>query len=435
MPERKRYALIGTGGRSVMFLNALAGKHRDESELVAMCDMSQTRMKWQLDRMAREFSFAPVPTYSEKDFDRMIRETKPDTVIVTTPDATHHTYIIRAMELGCDVISEKPMTTDAAKARAIFDAIDRTKRKLRVTFNYRYTPHTTKVREIIATGQIGTPLFVDLHWVLDTSHGADYFRRWHRLKEMSGGLLVHKATHHFDIINWWIDSYPKTVYAMGELKFYGKKAADSRGEKYAYERYLGKSDPKQDPFAIDMSKDSDLKGLYLEAEKETGYIRDRNVFNDDINIEDTMALTVKFRSGVIMSYSLIAYCPWEGLRVAVTGTKGRVELYDQHGGHIICGDDDKMPAAAPEKGHELTITLFPMFGHPQRIEVPRAEGTHGGADPILVRDIFSSNRTPDPFGRFATHLGGAASILTGIAANESIATGIPVEVDKLLKLP
>jgi hypothetical protein len=144
---------------------------------------------------------------------------------------------------------------------------------------------------------------------------------------------------------------------------------------------------------------------------------------------------VKFRSGVIMSYSLIAYSPWEGLRVSVTGTKGRVELYDKHGGHIICGQDEQKLAAAQEKGHEKAITLFPMFGQPQRIEVPKAEGAHGGADPLLMRDIFSNHRAPDPFGRFATHLDGAASVLTGIAANESIASGLPVDVDKLLKLP
>ena len=70
-------------------------------------------------------------------------------MIVTTVDATHHQYIIRAMELGCDVITEKPMTTDAEKAAAIFDAIDRTGRKLRVTFNYRYTPGYTKMRELV----------------------------------------------------------------------------------------------------------------------------------------------------------------------------------------------------------------------------------------------------------------------------------------------
>src|SRR5437763_392954 len=62
---------------------------------------------------------------------------------------------------------------------------------------------------------------VDFHECLDTSHGADYFRRWHRLKQNSGTLLVHKASHHFDLANWWLDSMPMEVTAFGDLKFYG----------------------------------------------------------------------------------------------------------------------------------------------------------------------------------------------------------------------
>ncbi|MCA9886701.1 MAG: Gfo/Idh/MocA family oxidoreductase, partial [Anaerolineae bacterium] len=166
-------------------------------------------------------------------------ETKPDTVIVATIDAMHHHYIIRAMDLGCDVITEKPMTTDAAKLRAIFEAIDRTGRSLRVTFNYRYAPAYTQFRELIMNGAVGRPLLVDFSWMLDTSHGADYFRRWHREKENSGGLMVHKATHHFDLVNWWIDSYPQEVFALGSLGFYGAKNAAARGETYPYSRYTG----------------------------------------------------------------------------------------------------------------------------------------------------------------------------------------------------
>ena len=57
--------------------------------------------------------------------------------------------------------------------------------------------------------------------MLDTKHGADYFRRWHRDKAHSGGLLVHKASHHFDLVNWWIQSAPTRVFASGGLRFYG----------------------------------------------------------------------------------------------------------------------------------------------------------------------------------------------------------------------
>src|SRR5688572_5435605 len=267
-----------------MYISALTSTYRDAAELVALCDLSQTRMDWYNAQLQKHAGLAPRPTYPADLFDRMIAETKPDVVIVATIDRTHHQYIIRAMELGCDVITEKPMTTDQDKMRAIFDTIERTGRSLRVTFNYRYSPAYTRFRQIIMDGDIGRPLAVDFAWLLDTSHGADYFRRWHREKENSGGLMVHKATHHFDLVNWWIDSYPHSVMAMGDLLFYGRENAEARGENYPYSRYTGVPEASNDPFALFLDSKEELQGLYLAAEAETGYLRDRNVFGEPITI-------------------------------------------------------------------------------------------------------------------------------------------------------
>jgi predicted dehydrogenase len=280
MNQRKRYAVVGTGGRAGLYIETLFTTYADVGELVALCDLSQTRMNWYNQQLAERLDAAPLPSYPAADFDRMIAETRPDTVIVTTMDCTHHEYITRAMALGCDVITEKPMTTDLEKLRAIYAAIKSTGKSLRVTFNYRYAPAYTLFRELLMQGVVGQPKLVDFSWLLDTSHGADYFRRWHREKVNSGGLLVHKATHHFDLVNWWIASYPQSVFALGSLSFYGKANAEARGEHYDYTRYTGEAAAANDPFALQLTSQAALKGLYLDAEAETGYLRDRNVFGD-----------------------------------------------------------------------------------------------------------------------------------------------------------
>lgn len=440
---KKRYAIVGTGGRSVMFLDAITTTFASECELTGICDISPTRMHWHIGRLAAKYSVPAVPTYEAADFDRMIKETKPDIVIVCTVDHTHHTYIVRAMELGCDVISEKPMTTDSEKAQAILDAVERTGQNLRVTFNYRYIPAVSKLREIIAAGTIGRPLAVDFCWMLDTKHGADYFRRWHREKDKSGGLLVHKATHHFDLVNWWINSYPKTVFAQGSLSFYGRENAEQRGNTPSYERYTGSTEAENDPFALflDRSRGDDdiysgqtLRGLYLNAEADSGYVRDRNVFGGDISIEDTMSVLARYENGAQMTYSLLAYSPWEGFRVAITGDKGRVELYDKHGSHIIAGQDADALATEQARGHEQKLRVFPMFGIPYDIDVPVGVGPHGGGDKVMLEQLFSSSAPADPLKRAASHLDGAASILVGISANESIRTGQLVRCAELLPL-
>lgn len=432
--SRRRYAIVGTGSRAGMFVEALAGTYRETSDLVGLCDLSQTRMDWHNRRIVALAGGPPRPTYPAASFDRMIAETRPDTVIVTTMDATHHLYITRAMELGCDVITEKPMTTDAGKMRAIFDAIARTGRALRVTFNYRYAPAYTTFRRLLMEGVVGRPLLVDFSWLLDTRHGADYFRRWHRERENSGGLLVHKATHHFDLVNWWIGSYARDVFAMGGLGFYGRANAETRGESYAYSRYTGSEAARNDPFALFLDRTAAFRGLYLEAEKESGYVRDRNVFGEPITIEDTMTVTARYRSGAILSYCLVTYAPWEGLRVAVTGDRGRLEMDVAENVTHLMEDADRARAS---KGSfkNVRITVQPMFGAPREVPVHSGEGGHGGADPVMLEQLFSPSPPPDPDDRAASHVDGAAAALVGIAANESIRTGRLVSLDDLLPLP
>jgi len=432
MSDKKRYALVGTGSRAGMFVDAIATTYSNVAELVAFCDLSRVRMDWYNAQLI-ERGLPPLPTYLAAQFDQMIQETRPDVVIVATVDATHHLYIIRAMELGCDVITEKPMTTSVESLKAIYDAIERTGKHMRVTFNYRYAPTYTRLRELILEGIVGRPLAVDFSWMLDTSHGADYFRRWHREKENSGGLLVHKATHHFDLVNWWIDSYPQDVFAMGNLLFYGRENAEARGEHYPYERYTGVEAAKNDPFALSLDEMAVYKGLYLNAEAETGYLRDRNVFGEPITIEDTMNVTVRYRNGVLLSYCLIAYSPWEGLRVAITGTKGRVELEIVENINHLQGDGAAKASKSAFKS--ATMRVHPMFGESREVSVPTGDGGHGGADPVMLADIFSSSPDSDPLHRAASHLDGAASILVGIASNLAMQSGQMIHIPDLFHLP
>jgi len=264
---------------------------------------------------------------------------------------------------------------------------------------------------------------------------ADYFRRWHREKHNSGGLLVHKATHHFDLVNWWIGSYPQEVFALGELKFYGKANAAARGEHYPYDRYTGEPAAKDDPFALFLDRNSSLTGLYLAAEADSGYIRDRNVFGEPITIEDTMTVTARYRNGVLLSYCLVAYSPWEGLRVAVTGNKGRIELDVMENVSAVMGQAQETGLEASTGSFKQTrLTVFPMFGRPHDVEILAGQGGHGGADPVLLEHLFAETPPADPYNRAASHVDGVASVLLGIAANQSLATGECIHVDSLFPL-
>jgi predicted dehydrogenase len=428
MANKKSYVIVGTGGRSQMFYEAIAKDFKETSELLAMCDVNQTRMDYANQRLQEKYGHPAVPTYKADEFDRMIAERKPDTVIVTSVDRTHHTYMIRAMELGCDVITEKPMTVDEEKCQQILDTVKKTGRNVRVTFNYRYSPHHTKVRELIADGALGDVFAVHFEWLLNTKHGADYFRRWHRDKRNSGGLLVHKSTHHFDLVNFWLGAQPQTVFAFGDLLFYGRENAERRGVTEFYDRATGNPIAAEDPFALHLDQSPSLKAMYLDAEHEDGYRRDQSVFSDGISIEDTMGVIVRYDNKAMMTYSLTAYAPWEGYRVSFTGSKGRLELSVVEQSYVNAGGDKAMEGALKGK----MMTMYPMFGAPYEVSVEEGVGGHGGGDLVMLRDIFGEPQN-DRFRRAASHIDGASSILTGIAANRAIRTGLPVRVKDLVR--
>ena len=425
--DKKKYAVVGVGSRSGMYLNAVMGDYRDRSELVGLCDINMTRMKFFAGRAFENNDHPEVPRYHSSDFDKMIAEKKPDVVVVTTMDRTHDEYICRAMEHGCDVITEKPMTIDAERCQRIIDTVKRTGRSLTVTFNYRYAPRNSKVKELIASGEIGDVTSIHFEWLLDTRHGADYFRRWHRDKLNSGGLMVHKATHHFDLINWWMDSAPEKVFAIGRLGFYGRENAEKRGVTRFYSRAYGSETAANDPFAIHLEKDEKL---------EDGYQRDQSVFGYNISIEDNISVTAQYRNKAIMSYSLNAHAPWEGYRVMFNGTLGRIELNTKENSYVS-GSDDDINLTENRANDNIIKTSIPSiliqkhWQTAREVTYEQAKGGHGGGDTRLLKDIFVGAEN-DPLNHAAGYEAGAMSILTGVAANRSMATGMPVNIDDLV---
>jgi len=416
----KKYALVGTGGRAGMYIAAIGGQWKETATLVAFCDTNHTRMQY-ANQLLKNEGGAPVSTWHASQFEAMIHETRPDVIIVTTMDRTHDDYIVRALHAGCDVITEKPMTIDEQRALRILDAIEETGRQVRVTFNYRYAPHHSKVRELLMNGTIGEVNSVHFEWLLNTEHGADYFRRWHREKRNSGGLLVHKSTHHFDLMNFWLGSYPQRVYAEGSLRFYGKENAERRGITQFYPRAHGYAAALDDPFALHMADNPQLKALYLDAEHEDNYFRDQSVFSDGITIEDTLSVLVKYQNQVQLTYSLNAYLPWEGLNVVFNGSEGRLEMKLVEKSYVNAGGD----RASEGSLEGCDITVFPMFAAPWKAEFALGEGGHGGGDNAMLADLFGP-ASHDPLQRAADHRAGAMSILTGIAGNISMQQQRPV---------
>src|SRR5215213_2829907 len=401
--RKRRYAIVGTGHRATSMWGVdLANRYAGELEFVGLCDKNAKRAE-----AARQLIGVECPTFT--NFDEMLDRTKPDLLTVTTVDSTHHQFITKALEKGIDVITEKPMTTEAAQCQAILDAEKKYNRKITVAFNYRYAPKHQKIKEILQSGEIGDVTSVDFAWYLDTSHGADYFRRWHRLKSGGGSLWVHKATHHFDLVNWWLGADPVEVMAFGSLNVYGK------ANPYRHTHCRPCPHKAKCPFYFDMTRDARLMKLYAQAEDVDGYHRDGCVFREDVDIYDTMNALVKYSNGVQMSYSLNASMPIEGYRVAFNGERGRLEVRDY----------ERQPWKVEDESEAYLIRNF--TGKREKVEMPAARGGHGGGDDRLRDVIFRGAVVPEHM-RLPVSRAGAMSCLTGIAARTSVERGRPVKI-------
>jgi len=424
---RRKYAIVGLGSRRIMYQDAIEKTYREHAELVAICDLNPGRLKAAQRRSER--NGAPVPrAYLHTAFAQMLAEMKPDVVIVTTVDATHDDYLVATLDAGLDAVTEKPMTTDAAKCQRILDACARSGKHIRVLFNYRFSPYRTQVKDLLMSGVIGEVRSVDFHWMLNTHHGADYFRRWHGEKKNSGGLMVHKATHHFDLVNWWLGAVPLTVTAKGKREFYTPAMAQRFGLESHHERCHTCPERKKCSFFLSLADSPKLKELYLDQEKHDGYFRDRCVFHPRIDIEDTMNVIVGYDDGTTLSYSLNAFNAWEGYQIAFNGTLGRLEHSEVE--KVYLGDPAS-PSGSIVSGAVKT-RVIPLRGSPRDIDPWTGEGGHGGGDKVMLDDVFLPTPPADKYLRAADERAGAHSMLIGASANLCFANGQPVEVQKLV---
>lgn len=429
-PGKKiKLALVGTGHRGSGFWGStLLKSFGDVTEFVGLCDINPGRLAY-----AKDVMRVTCPAYA--DFKQMLRESKPDYVIVTTVDAEHDEQIITALEMGCDVITEKPMTTDEIKCKRILEAEKRTGRKVIVAFNYRHSVHAMQVKELLAQQRIGKVTSVDFNWYLNVYHGADYFRRWHGFVNKSGSLWVHKATHHFDLLNWWLNSEPVEVSAYGALEHYGKNNA-FRGTKCR-----GCEHKDNCSFFWDITKDERLTNLYVKNEQHDGYLRDGCVWRNEIDIWDKMSAQILYANDVIVNYSLTTYSPYEGWQIAFNGTNGKMETWedipylqktadDQANRHAVemSNADDAIP------GEFREIMVMDNFAKTYEIyTTPKIKGGHGGGDIRMQRRMFV-DKNDNPHRVMAGTREGAMSIFIGIAARKSIELKRPVKITELTDL-
>lgn len=396
----KTYVFVGAGNRALFgFAKPIQEFFSENAKLLAVYDLNHGRAEY----MSKQCNGLTV----YDDFGTMIQTEKPDVVIVATIDCFHSIYAIKAMHMGCDVLLEKPMGITAKECFDIMRTEKETGKQVIVAHNLRFSPFTKQIKRLMMDKCIGDVYSIELSCSLTKSkelgaHGASYFRRWNSEMDKSGGLLIHKASHHFDLVNWWLESEAKEVSAVGTLRAYGHENHPNHGSNC---RNCEQRDLCE--FFCELSVDE--KRMYEENQSYDGYSKDRCVFSDEIDIYDTMAVHVKYDNDAILSYTLIANAAYECLKLVINGSCGRLEAYWPENGPDV------------NKKAKDFIKIYDMNGNLSKIELIRSISPHQGGDMEMFNMLLNHDKQ-DTLNCVASSAEGKNAVIIGDAANISILT-------------
>lgn len=214
------FAVIGLGSRGSLYASIIKEKYPD-CKIVAVCDVEEYRLK-----VAKEkYGISDDMLFTNED-DFFAKGKLADALIIGTIDKAHYKEAIRAMEVGYDMIMEKPMSPDQEECKEIVATAKKFGRKIAICHVLRYTPFYSEIKKIIERGDIGTVVTMSQTENVAYWHQAHSFVRgnWHNSKE-SSPMILQKCCHDLDIIRWLMDKSCLFVSSFGSLMHFNKENA------------------------------------------------------------------------------------------------------------------------------------------------------------------------------------------------------------------
>ncbi len=364
-------ALIGCGCRGIHL--AATAKETGRFQIVALADPSQENRS----KAKQELKQTELEEFS--DYKAMLNWGRFDMVIIASPDFAHQQQAIDCMNAGKDLLLEKPVAISYEGGQQVLNAMKKNKRVVGVGFVLRYAPLFARAKEMIQQGTIGqlTTMWV-LHSVASGSNW--YFHDWHATFANTGGLLLQKGSHDFDIINWFASSRAKYITALGSQDMFG-------------------GDKPNDLNCTDCSEHYSCPEFMPESNRP----RIRCAYRREVDCLDNHLVLLQYDNGIKASYNECHYTPDDNREYIFIGTKGKLKLDDAEGKLFV-----NIRHSALQKDYMEYIP-------------GGRDGGHGGGDPRLILDLANcmDNRTQPLAGVEA----GLEAIRVGLLAHESIREG------------
>lgn len=204
--DKVRYGVIGTGMMGVEHILNIVATGR--GVVTAICDPYQPS----LDAALSVLTHQPKPATFLNHVD-LLESGLCDAVVLASPNMTHHAILDQVLQAPVHVLVEKPLCTTTADCQDVVSATKGRRHMVWVGLEYRYMPAVTRLQEIVRSGTVGA-----VHMVAIREHRFPFLVKvgdWNRLSRNTGGTLVEKCCHFFDLMNLLTGASPTRVYATG----------------------------------------------------------------------------------------------------------------------------------------------------------------------------------------------------------------------------
>lgn len=370
--------VIGVGGRG--YLGLLAHRPDLNVRVTALCDIDPAALIEAEQKIG-------APCFKTADHRELVARPELDAVFVCTPDFLHEEHGLAVLRAGKGLYLEKPMAITLEGCDRLLAEARHRNARLFLGHNMRFFPVMRKMKELIDGGAIGR---VEAIWCRHfISYGGEaYFKDWHSERRYSNGLLLQKGAHDIDVIHWLAGAHTARVTALGKLSVYNENP-----------NRRAPSDTGKTTWSRDNWPPAAQTGL-----------------SPVIDVEDHSMVLMQLANGVQASYQQCHYTPDDHRNYTIIGTEGRIEN---------CGDHS-------DGDHLATVRLWNRrCGYQEEgletFKIPSTDGTHGGADPMIVEDFIQYLRTG--VYRGATPLDARMSVAAGICATRSLrANGTPYDI-------
>lgn len=318
-------SILGLGARGRLYARIAKA---EGYEIKAVCDTDCEA------RMRASEVFGVDKNFIFESADELFARGKlSDVLIVSTLDETHYDLTLKAIELGYDILLEKPIALKREQIEDIEKKATAKGVKIGVCHVLRYTPFYQKIKEIIDSGVIGEVMNIEQVENVGYFHHAHSFVRgnWHNTKETCPMILA-KCCHDLDLIIWLSGKNVKRVSSFGELTYFKKESAPEGSEDNCNDCKYSQTCPysairiytdRPTWVLVPVGEEENVENaMKVVARRDTFYAK--CVYRCDNDTVDHQLVNLELSDGVFAHLTMQAFSGEVYRRTQVCGTKGEI---------------------------------------------------------------------------------------------------------------